>query len=250
MLLQFARELGWQPSDRLIASNVDDLANAHLMVEHGLENSAVISFLRDRRFSDLDIDDRKRLLMLSYNNLVDWHIHVQPDEVTFVYNRRHPFEPTTYRISRSDLDSLRSDAFEKVSGRKPNPNMKALDDALIDSISFWRRNIAAELDHEVRNREFSTLFNTLILVRAAEDNYNRMYAQDQLNPLSVGALEESWEETTQKSLKSILLDTLRRFSDEEIPSFLVNEEHLDKFERLSSYTVSQLLKDFYRGEVF
>ena len=166
MLLQFARELGWQPSDRLIASDVDDIANAHLMVEHGLENSAVISFLRNRRFSDLDIDDRKRLLTLSYNNLVDWHIHVQSDEVTFVYNRRYPFEPTTYQISRSDLDSLRSDAFDRVAGHKPNPNMKALDDALIDSISFWRRNISGELNYEVKNEEFSTLFNTIILVRA------------------------------------------------------------------------------------
>ena len=252
MLLQFARELGWQPSDRLIASNVDDIANAHLMVEHGLENSAVISFLRNRRFSDLDADDRKRLLTLSYNNLVDWHIYVQSDEVTFVYNRRYPFEPKTHQISRSDLDSLRSDAFDKVSGQKPNPNMKALDDALIDSISFWRRNISGELNYEVKNEEFSTLFNTLILVRAAEDNYNRMYSPEQLNPLLSGALEEAWEDIPRptRSLKEVLLRTLKRFFGNEPPSFLVNENHLDKFEALSSYTVSQLFIDFYRTKYF
>ena len=49
ILNDFAYELGWQPSDRLAGLTVDDFANAHLVVEHGLENTAMITFLRSPR---------------------------------------------------------------------------------------------------------------------------------------------------------------------------------------------------------
>jgi hypothetical protein len=87
----FASELGWEPSDHLDAPTVRDIANAHLMVEHGLENTAVITFLRyPYRYSQLEYADRNRLLSISYNNLVDWHINVERDAVSFVYGRADP----------------------------------------------------------------------------------------------------------------------------------------------------------------
>src|ERR1700730_10069381 len=76
LLNDFAYHFGWTPSDSLDVSNVGDFANAHLVVEHGLENSAVISFLR-RRYSDLDFQEKVRLLNVSYNNLVDWHVQIE-----------------------------------------------------------------------------------------------------------------------------------------------------------------------------
>jgi type I restriction-modification system DNA methylase subunit len=150
------------------------------------------------------------------------------------------------------LNSIRSDAFEKIAGRKPNPNLKALDDALIDSISFWRRGITAELEYKVTNEEFSTLFNTIILVRAAEDNYNRLYTQSSERGFgSTRALATAWNEAGQdRTLKQVLLSTLRRFSDDHIPEFLINESHLESFDKLTSYTVNQLIEDFYRSKYF
>ncbi len=49
MLNDFAYTFGWQPSDTLDAPLVAPFSNAHLIVEHGLENTAVISFLRSDR---------------------------------------------------------------------------------------------------------------------------------------------------------------------------------------------------------
>src|SRR5215218_10233416 len=77
MLNDFAQGLGWQPSDPFYAPHVQDIATAHLVVEHGLENTAVLSFLRSpNSYSDLDYSARRSLLALSYNNLVDWHIQI------------------------------------------------------------------------------------------------------------------------------------------------------------------------------
>jgi hypothetical protein len=41
----FAAELGWRPSDRLELPSSGEFATGHLIVEHGLEYTAVISFL-------------------------------------------------------------------------------------------------------------------------------------------------------------------------------------------------------------
>jgi hypothetical protein len=141
MLNDFAYELGWRPSDQLEVPSVADVANAHLVVEHGLENSAVISFLRSP-WNELSNTQQKRLLTISYNNLVDWHIQVQPNEVSFVHNRVVPLRAQTFPISRNEIDNLRSEAFEQIVGRRPNPNLPALDDALIATISFWKRNLS------------------------------------------------------------------------------------------------------------
>ena len=134
MLGDFASEFGWRPSDRLDGMTVADLANGHLVVEHGLENTAVITFLREpRRYSALDYADRHRLLAFSYNNLVDWHIQVDAESVTFVFNRRDGRQGVveSQRFSRGNVDVLRVDAFERIADRRPNPNLPALDDALI-----------------------------------------------------------------------------------------------------------------------
>ena len=45
-LQDFAYELGWRPSDRMELPDADEFALGHLVVEHGLQNTALISFLR------------------------------------------------------------------------------------------------------------------------------------------------------------------------------------------------------------
>jgi hypothetical protein len=61
-LNDFAFELGWRPSDHLQIPASDDFATAHLIVEHGLEYTAVISFLRHpNRFVHLQPVSAKNL---------------------------------------------------------------------------------------------------------------------------------------------------------------------------------------------
>ena len=175
ILNDFAYEFGWLPSDSLDAPAVDDFSNAHLVVEHGLENSAVLTFFKGtRRFSDLDYTEKKRLISISYNNLVDWHIQIEIDKVTFVFNRVDPLECFEHTISRDDLDKLRGEGFEQVTGKRPNPNLPALDSALIGTISDWKRRLSAEMGYDVPNTAFSALFNAIIFLRAVEDHFRRV----------------------------------------------------------------------------
>ena len=75
-LHDFAEATGWYPSDELVEyPGTEQFANGHLLVEHGMANTAVISFLKpDAPFPLLDKGNQIRLLELSYNNLVDWHL--------------------------------------------------------------------------------------------------------------------------------------------------------------------------------
>src|SRR5436190_1605710 len=80
----------------------------------------------------------------------------------FIYNRTDP--PTIVEsrlISPDNLDSLRSEAFEQITGKRPNPNIPALDDALIKTISSWKRNLVAEMGEigqSALNEVYSALF--------------------------------------------------------------------------------------------
>ena len=77
----FAFELGWKPSDHLSLPGTRDFATAHLIVEHGLDYTAVLSFLqRPYRFVDLTPAQQRLLASASYNSLIDWHISVDYDE--------------------------------------------------------------------------------------------------------------------------------------------------------------------------
>src|ERR1700722_12977674 len=91
-LQRFASEFGWRPSDQLDRyAGTESFSNGHLVVEHGFDRTAVISFLRsDSPYSDLTAGDRRVLLELSYNNLVDWHFLPERSGMRVVYNRIDP----------------------------------------------------------------------------------------------------------------------------------------------------------------
>lgn len=251
MLNDFAFELGWQPSDQLYVPTLASVANAHLLVEHGLENSAVITFLH-RSWRDLTALQQRQLLAISYNNLVDWHIHVQAEEVIYVYNRASPPRVQAYPISRSDIEQLRSQAFEQITGKRPNPNLPALDDALIERISFWRRNLAADLEHvPMRHEALSTLFNTVIFVRAIED-WRRLHATLDKTTLSFRTLLDVWSSpiSAHLTLRDALHNTLERLAGETIPPYIGKESLLHIFDNLDRSTVLSLLTDFYRNKYY
>ena len=247
MLNDFAHALGWKPSDQLFTPDISEIATAHLVIEHGLENTAVITFLRSPvRYSALGFDMRKRLLEISYNNLVDWHIHVQSDEVNYVYNRVEPFDAVMrYPISRDNVEKLRSDAFEQVTEKRPNPNLRALDQALIETISLWKRQLSAETNYKATNEAISSLFNAIFFVRAVEDNDKRYHG----SPSSSRALLDHWlnPRSPDSTFREVVLRTLHQFTNESTPYYLVDEEMLRVFDSLGRDFVSDLISSFYHA---
>ncbi len=242
-LRDFSQELGWRPSYHIIEPPfVNEIAKAHLVVEHGLEPSAVITFLGSSNpLSELQLADKYHLLEISYNNLVDWHLYVEHNKVSFCFNRVRPFTIVeTGDITRTNYDLLRNDAFDRVVGRKPNPNIKNLDEALMATISKWKRNLSADMGNIVSNENLSALFNAIIFTRAVEDHYGH------INQVKSHILLEEWDRN-KDILRENIKRSLRNFIVEDIPETIFNEQKLIPFDNLDPSTVSALFHDFYHN---
>jgi len=252
LLNDFAQTLGWQPTDKFETVELADVTTAHLLVEHGLENTAVISFFKSpRRYSELSIVEIQQLLAISYNNLVDWHIQIQSDEISYVFNRLDPPQVVkSFAISRREADKLRSEAFEQVTGVRLNPNLPALDDALIRTISFWKRNLSAELDNKVPSETLSALFNTLIFLRAAEDNSARRMQRPSSADGSflLKLFSDGGTQGNPASASDKLLTALRQYVPDSVPEYIFDAERLAVFNSLDSRTMRALIADFYQNK--
>lgn len=240
VLKEFARLTGWRPSYELEYPELDPLANAHLVVEHGLDNAAVISFLKEGKgFSDLGSEDRLRLLGVSYNNLVDWHFFPRRDRLTFVYNRTDPPHENTVYISEHP-DAWRVEAFNQVIGRRLNPNVKSLDQALIDTIAYWKKSVAAELRGKIELSDISLLFNSILFVRALEDDRKNRGQRPAQNLL------ELWVAPAHpQSLRAAIETQLRALGHSNVPNGFIDLNRLNTFNALDRDTVQYLISDFY-----
>jgi len=248
MLNDFSYHFGWTPSDRLEVPITNNTSNAHLVVEHGFENQAVISFLK-KPHHELSSEEQRELLSISYNNLVDWHIQIQSDEVVFTFNRCYPFRIARKEyLSKDNLDILRSEEFENIASKKQSPNLPCLDDALIETISFWKRNLSIELsEFDVSNKQFSTLFNAIIFVRAVEDNYRNSLLQANTDAPSTRVLVDFATSTTSnKTFRQIIWDALHFLEQGNVSQEIINFSDLDIFNSLNDSLLIDLVKDFYR----
>jgi hypothetical protein len=243
LLNDFAVELGWRPSDQLSLPGTEEFASGHLVVEHGLHNSAVISFLRKpARYPGLDLYQQKILLNASYNNLIDWHIAVDYEGASFVYNRAAPPRFYSYRreLSRDRTSQLSSYEFDTLSTDHPSPSVLALDTALIRTISQWKRQLSAELN-SVTNEEISALFNSVILIRALEDYHGKHAAR----PASL--LRQRLQEAKRAPFSQLLTESIEALTGSKLPSELFDVSKLTKFDSLDNTTTSELIQDFYRN---
>ena len=243
-LQEFSRELGWRPTDRLDSPTLREITGAQLLVEHGLENSAVVSFLRSpKQYSTLSSEERQALLSTSYNNLVDWHVAIDGAGISFVYVRtRIPTPVARHEVSRENYESLRSEIFEQVVGRRPSPNIPALDDALIKTISIWKRSLNAELGNDVSNAQLASLFNSLIFVRALEDQRRR------LNNNASDILLDRWRSPNPPAtVRALLTGAMQELAQQEIPAFLFRDADLEPFDHLGHELIHGILFDFYEN---
>jgi hypothetical protein len=167
----FAEELGWTPSYELPYRLASDTAVDHLVVEHGLESAAILSFLQaPYEPVNLDTDKLRRLLTLSYNNLVDWHLFVSSSQVGYVNNRTYPHWIRTKPIARTNVDCLTNQYFFSITSNEDlKQNIEGCDDSLIAIISKWKRLLMAEYRQKINNFHLSALLNAIMFVRACED---------------------------------------------------------------------------------
>ncbi len=242
-LQRFADENGWHPSDQIQEyPGTESFANGHLLVEHGLDNTAVISFLQNNHsFGQLDWTAQHRLLAISYNNLVDWHLFPDRNGILRVYNRVKPVK-AEYTSLLEYPDAWRAESFEQIIGRRPNPNVPALDTALIQTVSDWKRMLAAELGPLVGTEAIAELFNAIFFVRAIEDDLRKSNRNQ--NQILIELYRSAGGPQT---VKQTILEALNKLGVPTIPDGLVDVASLEGFDALDPDSARLLFSSFYKN---
>jgi len=240
----FAECFGWRPSDYLEQEyGLPHKLNGHLIVEHGLENAAVISFIPESLQTD-DISPReiKILLEISYNNLVDLHLAVDRENVSIYFNRIEPPEIRKISLAAPDFETLSVKVFRDFLPSFPLSNLPSLDTVLIKTIDYWKRFLYSEISCKNKNESISALFNSIIFVRAVEDHYKIKCE----NPFDT--LLDTWQssDSNGNNLPKIFKESLRKFKAAKGSSSLLDFHLLKPFQNLDHSTIRELIKDFYK----
>ena len=234
----FSRQFGWRPNDVFDVPTA--LPTVNLVVEHGLENAAMLSFLpADHKLSDIRPEERRHILGLSYNSLVDWHVCIDRDSVQCFYNRvAEPVPTYAQSFDQDDYAALTRRIFDEAVGNVPRPAFLTLDGALFDTITTWREILHREL--RVGTGTISALFNAIILARAVEDFQHRVGTFS--SQASLRDRLATRDETVSEAIQQLVLD----LTGKPVSSMLFNRSALESFDVLSSESRINLVEAFYR----
>ncbi len=241
----FAKQLGWNPS-YFFGSHSAMPVNGHLIVEHGLENAAIVSFLNKERDELTSIEERQ-LLALSYNNLLNWHITIDKRYITYFYvlnEQKHQIAKARI-VPEEEEKTLRVAQFEEIILKKPNPNIKALDDVLIDTIRKWKIWVSAEFNNTVSLLSLSTLFNSIILFRSIEDNKKRHGNLQEGRQILLECLNNHYNDTDFSFSKYI--NYLEDILEVKAPNYLINKNDISIFDDINIEELHRLINDFYEN---
>jgi hypothetical protein len=242
----FAEQLQWTPSYEFQGSFGVDAAGDHLVVEHGLTNSAIISFLKaPYRAGDLDRAQLRSLLAISYNNLVEWHMFVSQTDMRRVNNLAELGEPNADRLQSLSpsylpefLSATEFDRLFEVEGIRRT--VRACDDALLEVIARWKRLLKADYP-QADNVSLSALFNALIFVRGCEDRHMDRPHRDARSLMNV--LKSTGGEVV--DFRHVLTTALQHSGVDQPLSKFVNADHLAPFLEIDRVTALNLCNDFY-----
>ncbi len=238
----FTQEFGWRPSFYIDEKGLDKVTNANILLEQGLEVSAMVSFLRDRDFSSLSYSEIKSLMEISYNNLVDWHIFVDSNSVSIKFNRKEDFDLISFKISESNMDALYYRNIDRLISKSIRGEIDALDEEIIANIARYRRLLHSEIDG-VTTENISNLMNSIILIRSMED----------INSDNFISLHDAWYQASasSKNVSDFLYEQAKlRNNGLELPEYLFKTDKLKVFDKCTPSIVYQLFKSFYGNSKF
>jgi hypothetical protein len=239
----FAKELEWTPSYEFETGTDASFVRDHLVVEHGLENAAVISFVRSpHRTNEFDRDQLKSLLAISYNNLIEWHIFVSSSEVRCINNLSYPDSDISFPLDRSNLSELLSGTLvdQKLFQTTSRRAFGSCDDVFIQVVSRWKRLLKADLGGAINNANISALFNALIFLRACEDLNGTSKPNVRLLEV-LGAFSED-----SVDVGGVIAETLSALGYSDSLAKIMDLVDLDPFRKMDFSTAYSLIKDFYK----
>jgi N-6 DNA Methylase len=247
---RFAWHYGWRPSFFLPANlkHREEIASAHLVIEQGLENTAVISFLNKRRFENLSSAQITNLLEISYNNLIDWHIVIDDTRATYLNNRSKKSRVESILFDQKDLDGLRYQRFLQISSDYYELEIETLDEKLLSIISQHRRKLYSLLKRKASVEALSNFFNGIIFCRALEDQKIAEGESFDQN------LFEYWlsfsNDQGKKKFRNFFSSFASNIYGKPLPDYILHENELDVFDSLDRLTIAGIFKEYYGNTIY
>ncbi len=236
---EFSIEFGWRPNDFIKTRSA--LSTSSIVVEHGLDNAAVLSFLpAERRLRDIQIDERRSIAGIAYNSLVDWHVWIDRESIEYVYNRTDPIRPTiAHNFGHADYSALTKRVFDQAVGEAPNPNIPTLDGILLETIANWRRILRSELGTTTTNASISALFNAIIFARAVEDFHTGVSGESRSGSLRDHVTDR------QITITEAIERSIAEITGSPVSGSLFDRSALEPFQRLSKSMCVEIVNAFY-----
>lgn len=243
---EFAEQLNWKPSYVLDDFRASDLHASHLIVEHGLEHTSVLSFLHGhpsvRSLSSLETN---HLLEASYNNLISNHILIGQDGAACISNLQKFGAKTFLDFSNQGIDSLERSKTSKLFTTGEKDYFLNCDDALIKTISTWKRLLFAELEENISMNQISIIFNSIFFIRAIED----------YRELSFGPQRQSFYEyvasahSDTANIGNLITAYYQLLDPHDNLSEVLDTQQLLDIPEIGHFFATNLIKDFYKGQL-
>lgn len=242
-LRRFARQYEWEPSDLICEDEpTQGTSTAHIVVEYGLQQSAVLTFLReDRPFGSLSSRDRDTILRISYNNAVDWHLVLDVSNTSYLNNRLKELQVVRHVAVAEDPDGASARSFPKYTSARVRHQLQRVDDAIIESIDYWRRRLSAAIGQYDINANLSALFNAVIFLRVLEDQRT---AAGQTPSETLASIVDA----RGGKIREVFRASLKSLGKSDFPKFLRDKAPLlDVFDSVPEHEIASLVRDFYVG---
>lgn len=156
---------------------------------------------------------------------------------------------STFHPSSKNPNVFHSDSFDRLTAYHPQPNIKSLDDVLIGVVSEWKRNLYSDLGTSIRGSDLTSLFNTIIFVRALEDEQKWKDPSLRQSQLLLELVDGAGNRS---SMGTLLAASLERLGIEGVPfeSAIIKprtlRNKLSAFDPIDNRTTRALFESFYR----
>ena len=237
--IDVVNKLGWTPVYSLKSN--ESYANVHLAVEHGLEASAILSFL-NKDFDRLTYDEKRELLGVSYNNLVDWHLAISANKCFVLNNRKTEDDHVINQIAltKDSLKELRIEMLEQVMGNRVNPNFPNLEDQLITTIEKWNNYLSSfELETQEKRSLIPDVFNLIMFTRLIEDTNRRLHQFQATTVLLTALLQDGC------TLTQAIRDSLSIYDLNTLPDYIESVLNKITINSIRRDVIIDIVRDFY-----
>ena len=243
----FAEVLDWVPSYGITETIASDVTTGHLIVQHGLENAAAITFLKGTtRSIDIGLDYLRTILSISYNNLLEWLLIISSTDARWLNNlvdyRSRPQSDNSIVVAQNTLyNNVSFLGFASTLASRPvSRTIRPCDEALIRVITRWKSLLKAELP-SLANRNISALFNAIIFVRGCEDS--KRVSDDFISRMLLDQMDTYPDSSV--DITAILSSALREIGIDQPLAEYVDVEELIPFRAIDRSTTLSIFKDMY-----